>query len=648
MAISAKFIADFDAFVASTKNAEASLKSLDASGAQVSATLSSMQSLARDLGTDFLAMFTARAAFNFVKDTVNEASALKDLGQQVHINVEELQILAGGLSEFGVDADTLGKGLYKLSRGIAGGDESVATGLHLMGMSLKDVEGLQGKELFLKIESGLATLQGGLRDTAAAELFGGRLGSALAGASEGIKDAIAKWQALNHVASVESVDAMDAFGESIVRAEKNLSSIAANMIGPVAQGFNVLNDAADKGASKWAIAGAVAKDFFFQNHGENLTRLLDEVNQKTEAAAALLKNAADGHKAIVAAIDTRTSAEKFMAALEADAALQLNAGQLKNLEHLKEIGALNAKNAAGIGVNASQFAAYTASLEAAKKATEELKAATKVYDDLLLQMDKTTFGLAQEHEKQWREERLATMERVNAALLLEFDAQTKLNAAWGLNAAGALQTQASAVDTLNQKLAALHANRVEGISQAKQEQVLIDAYTKQLYDEAVAEDRVNGAVRELPPALGQIPPALSASAAAFEQFKGIVVAGTGVIVSNLAQISDAGSYGQNRANILLAQQQRGQFFVNTNVNGPNAAVQTRDSGGPVVAGTSYLIGGGQAPELFTPGASGFVTPGGGGGVTVNATIYVNGTAADVARKVAAEILRTVKQGAQLS
>jgi hypothetical protein len=66
-------------------------------------------------------------------------------------------------------------------------------------------------------------------------------------------------------------------------------------------------------------------------------------------------------------------------------------------------------------------------------------------------------------------------------------------------------------------------------------------------------------------------------------------------------------------------------------------IQTRDSGGPVVAGQSYLIGGGKAPEIFTPGASGFVTPGGaaGGGHVTN--IYITqplGTADAIARAVA--------------
>jgi hypothetical protein len=66
-------------------------------------------------------------------------------------------------------------------------------------------------------------------------------------------------------------------------------------------------------------------------------------------------------------------------------------------------------------------------------------------------------------------------------------------------------------------------------------------------------------------------------------------------------------------------------------------VQTRDSGGPVVAGQSYLIGGGKAPEIFTPGASGFVTPGAAAGGSHVTNIYITqplGTADAIARAVA--------------
>jgi hypothetical protein len=81
-------------------------------------------------------------------------------------------------------------------------------------------------------------------------------------------------------------------------------------------------------------------------------------------------------------------------------------------------------------------------------------------------------------------------------------------------------------------------------------------------------------------------------------------------------------------------------------------VQTRDSGGPVVAGQSYLIGGGKAPELFTPGASGFVTPGAAaGGSHVTQNIYITqplGTADAIARAVAdAQVTLMRAQGVRL-
>lgn len=328
----------------------------------------------RGLAGDFLAMFTARAAFNFVKSTVDEASALNDLSQQTHMSVEEIQRLAGAMSEFGVDQDTLAKGLFKLSRGIAGGDESVTSGLHLMGMTLKDVEGLNGRELFLKIEAGLATLQGGLRDTAAADLFGGKLGMAMAGASAGIVDALAKWERHNTVVGKDAVEAEDAFGESIARTNKNMSSIASNMIGPLAQGFNVLFDAGEKGASKWALAMSfLPKGFAGIGIGaDGLATILDHLNQQMDKGKTDANTFVGPLNQVAAALTAQGQAAKFMQALETDAAATLTAAQLENLGHLKDIGALNAKNAAGIGVNAVEFAAYGAAVERAMKTEAEL------------------------------------------------------------------------------------------------------------------------------------------------------------------------------------------------------------------------------------------------------------------------------------
>jgi hypothetical protein len=94
-----------------------------------------------------------------------------------------------------------------------------------------------------------------------------------------------------------------------------------------------------------------------------------------------------------------------------------------------------------------------------------------------------------------------------------------------------------------------------------------------------------------------------------------------------------------------AQNTRGGFYIDTGFAPP--PIQTRDSGGPVVAGTSYLIGGGKAPEIFTPGASGFVTPGGGGGVTVTNVFNIVDTESNITRRVSDHITRSIMAAQKL-
>jgi hypothetical protein len=134
-----------------------------------------------------------------------------------------------------------------------------------------------------------------------------------------------------------------------------------------------------------------------------------------------------------------------------------------------------------------------------------------------------------------------------------------------------------------------------------------------------------------------------AAQGSFEQFQGVVMAGTAEMIAGVSQFHDV---VQMHKDITDAQYARGQFFIDV-----APTLSTRDSGGPVTAGTSYLIGGGKAPELFTPGASGFVTPGGGGGGGVVQHIYVTqplGTPDAIARAVAdAQISLMKGQGARL-
>jgi hypothetical protein len=89
-----------------------------------------------------------------------------------------------------------------------------------------------------------------------------------------------------------------------------------------------------------------------------------------------------------------------------------------------------------------------------------------------------------------------------------------------------------------------------------------------------------------------------------------------------------------------------EVLTTTSGNGAGSSyyvpVQKRAAGGPVSAGQSYMVGE-AGPELFTPGASGGISPNGAGGVLVQNTFHLVDTESNLARKVSDLILRSVTQ-----
>jgi hypothetical protein len=69
----------------------------------------------------------------------------------------------------------------------------------------------------------------------------------------------------------------------------------------------------------------------------------------------------------------------------------------------------------------------------------------------------------------------------------------------------------------------------------------------------------------------------------------------------------------------------------------------RAAGGPVSAGSPYIVGE-KGPELFVPDSGGTIVPNGSSGGGMVANIYVNGTGQDVARIINAELTRMMRVG----
>jgi hypothetical protein len=378
----------------------------------------------KNLAAGFAAMFTARAAFDFIKSTAAEAGALADLSAQTRIGVEELQVMGNAMAGFGVSTDELGRAVFGLSRRIANGDDGAADALAQMGLTLEDVRGLNGEELFLTIQRGLSKLQGGLRDTAAVELYGQKLGMSMAGAAEGTDAAIEAARRMNDVMSDETVRALDEADEAVQRMTRSLTNMAANVLGNAVLEVEALNRAAGQGATNWDLAIAKLKDWGAQITGtgtgtEHLARLFDELNQQTALNTTTTQGAAAAAEAFVGPLETTAQAAKRAAdalkelnKLEADYAKlkseTSNANQLALMEdeaaamkqraeqeamfaeqeiqsRLRRQEALNAQVAAESAAEAQRVAANQAEIDgllAAGAAHQEAGAIAKAASDL--------------------------------------------------------------------------------------------------------------------------------------------------------------------------------------------------------------------------------------------------------------------------
>jgi hypothetical protein len=141
-------------------------------------------------------------------------------------------------------------------------------------------------------------------------------------------------------------------------------------------------------------------------------------------------------------------------------------------------------------------------------------------------------------------------------------------------------------------------------------------YTRALYQQAIAEDAVRNAQ-----------------------------AGVGGPSGNVGGSTDGSVYTSPTGN------QGGSVYVpfeaNSATSGSGAGSSyyvppARAAGGPVAAGTSYLVGE-KGPELYTPGASGVITPNGAGATVVQNTFHLVDTESNLARRVSDLIMRSVLQ-----
>jgi len=518
--------------------------------------------------------------------------------------------MSGAMREFGVDADAMGRAIFKVGQAIAGGDSGVAAALKDMGLSLDAVRNLHGEELFVTLQDGLATLNGTARDTAAIALYGEKLGMVMSGAAEGTKDAIARWRELNGVMSNETVAALDAAGEHWDQLKQKFTvKITENVFTPFIKGledFYNVSEKAGTGAANWARA----KDAVLEALGQQKTQFEAlaesvgvETNKKKEEKAA-------------------TEASTPIAAAHT-AAIKAQGDEYKKLvEHMQEEVRLQHEK------QNKKDADAAAGLKDFQRQTDEM-----------LQNQDIVDGIVDKRSKQMAQQSLDSAHALAdvAALTGGFTEQTKILTQAEYAAGGYTQSLAE-VNKINGEAIAFDKN-------LRKEQDALDQENKQLIDGYNALAGANtDAGKAAQDASDKAVRGATAAAGAQAQFNTQV----NLTVASVREWIELQQYTAG-VNAILS---RNSLFTSpsqyeniANYAGGFTGIPGRAAGGPVSAGQAYVVGE-QGPELFIPSVSGAIAPTAGPSITN--VFHLVDTESNLARRVSEVIMRQVRAGTQLA
>jgi hypothetical protein len=243
-----------------------------------------------------------------------------------------------------------------------------------------------------------------------------------------------------------------------------------------------------------------------------------------------------------------------------------------------------------------------------------------------------------------RDQQTANMAR---STLEAVKAQTELNKVYGLDAKGAIQLPIDALEVYRQKVQDLNATLAPGAELTAKLALAEHDLSQSLYDEAKANDAAATAGAKNNETKTQAI-ALTASQTAAARANASYGGGTlGAVTSTNTDPAILGylAQGYTLNEALMIASGQGAYIIG---HSPTqlAKAAGRASGGPVEAGTSYVVGE-RGPELFTPAVTGAISPslaGAGGGIQIVINGSVLSTQAELAALVERAMVAAYRRG----
>lgn len=183
----------------------------------------------------------AKKGLEFIDSAAQDARLIRNLATETGIGVLSLQALSLATKDYGIDADTLARGIFQLSRKISGDDNSARSALEAMGISINKLKELAPEQQFLTVARALNSVQdSGTRATLAEEIFTARFAAGLLKIGPGLDDLVAKMKHSNEIIGTDSIEALAKYADQMDHLNARWQAAKAEGLLPLVTGINDL------------------------------------------------------------------------------------------------------------------------------------------------------------------------------------------------------------------------------------------------------------------------------------------------------------------------------------------------------------------------------------------------------------------------